>query len=125
MPNAEKYRDDILKLVDTSKASCKTCIDSNKIINTDKDGIDEETIKVPDNNDSIDEKITEETMKVMDNNDSIDEKIVENKKENRLVIIEDSNKDTKPNINKDTKPNIEINEKTMILNTSMIGKKEQ
>ena len=80
MPNAEKYRDDILKLVDTSKASCKTCINSSKIINTDKDGIDEETIKVLDNNDSTDEKITEETIKVMDNNDSIDEKTVENKR---------------------------------------------
>ena len=60
---AKKYREKILKLVGTSKASNKACIDTIKIINTDKD--------------SVNDKITEETMKVIDNNDRIDEKIIE------------------------------------------------
>ena len=37
-------------------------------------------------------------------------KIIETKKDNRLVIIED----TKPSIDKDTKTNIEINKKTLL-----------
>ena len=94
MNEVKKYRDEILKLVSTSKASSKACIDTSKIINTDKD--------------SIDEKITEEIKKF--------------KKDNRLAIIfEDTkpniNKDTKPNINKDTKdtkPNINKHTKTSI-----------
>ena len=121
---AEIYRDEILKLVGISKASSKACIDTSKIINTDKDSIDEkiteETIRVMDNNDSIDEKITEETIKVMDNNDRTDKKITEETikvmdnndsiDENRVAIFEDS----KPNINKDTEPNIKINKKTLL-----------
>ena len=121
---AEIYRDEILKLVGMSKASSKACIDTSKIINTDKDSIDEkiteETIRVMDNNDSIDEKITEETIKVMDNNDRTDKKITEETikvmdnndsiDENRVAIFEDS----KPNINKDTEPNIKINKKTLL-----------
>ena len=63
MNEAKKYREKILKLVGTSKASNKACIDTIKIINTDKD--------------SVNDKITEETMKVIDNNDRIDEKIIE------------------------------------------------
>ena len=63
MNEAKKYREETLKLVGTSKASNKACIDSSKIINTDKD--------------SVNDKITEETMKVIDNNDRIDEKIIE------------------------------------------------
>ena len=78
----KKFMDEIKRLVDTSKASGKT-------VNTNKD--------------IIDKKITKETMKAMDN-DSINKKIIETKKDNKLVIIED----TKPNINKDTKPNIDI-----------------
>ena len=96
MNEAKKYRDEILKLVDTSKASSKICIDTSKIINTDKY--------------SIDEKIIEETIKVIDNNDSIDEKIIKIKKGNRLAIFED----TKPNISKDTKPNIRIDKETFL-----------
>ena len=121
---AEIYRDEILKLVGISKASSKACIDTSKIINTDKDSIDEkiteETIRVMDNNDSIDEKITEETIKVMDNNDRTDKKITEETikvmdnndsiDENRVAIFEDS----KPNLNKDTEPNIKINKKTLL-----------
>ena len=121
---AEICRDEILKLVGISKASSKACIDTSKIINTDKDSIDEkiteETIRVMDNNDSIDEKITEETIKVMDNNDRTDKKITEETikvmdnndsiDENRVAIFEDS----KPNINKDTEPNIKINKKTLL-----------
>ena len=101
MNEAKKYRDEILKLVGTSKASSKACIDTSKIINTDKD--------------SIDEKITEEIKMI--------------KKDNRLAIFENTKpninkytkpninkdtKDTKPNIDKHTKPSIEINKKTSL-----------
>ena len=72
MNKAKKYRDEILKLVGTSKASSKACIDTSKIINTDKD--------------SIDEKITEE--------------IVQIKKDNRLAIFQDTKPNIK--INKKT-----------------------
>ena len=81
MNEAKKYREETLKLVGTSKASNKACIDSSKIINTDKDSVNdkitEETMKVIDNNDRIDEKIIEEAVNVINNNDSIDEKIIE------------------------------------------------
>ena len=96
MNEAKKYKNEILKLVDTSKASSKTCIDTSTIINTDKD--------------SIDEKVIEETIKVIDNNDSINEKIIMIKKGNRLAIFED----TKPNISKVTKPNIRIDKETFL-----------
>ena len=139
---AEIYRDEILKLVGISKASSKACIDTSKIINTDKDSIDEkiteETIRVMDNNDSIDEKITEETIKVMDNNDRTDEKITEEtikvmdnndrtdkKITEETIKVMDNNdsidenrvaifEDSKPNLNKDTEPNIKINKKTLL-----------
>ena len=55
-------------------------------------------------------KSLKKTIKLINNNDSIDEKIVRIKKDNSLGIFKDIklyiNKDTKPNIDKDTKPNI-------------------
>ena len=47
MNEVKKYRDEILKLVDTSKASSKTCIDTSEIINTDKDALIKKSLKKP------------------------------------------------------------------------------
>ena len=74
-----KKTDEILKLVQTSKEPSKPCIDTSKIMNTDK------ALKVTDNNDSIDEK--ENQVAICNNtNDSSN----------------DSSNDTKPNTDEKT-----------------------
>ena len=75
---ATKYRDEILKLVETSKEPSKPCIDTSKIMNTDK------ALKVTDN-DSIDEKENQVAI-YNDTNDSSN----------------DSSNDTKPNTDEKT-----------------------
>ena len=97
---AKKNRDEILKLVQTSKEPSKPCIDTSKIMNTDK------ALKVTDNNDSIDEK--ENQVAICNNtNDSSN----------------DCSNDTKPNTDEKTFQCIQlINE---LIEVSMIGKKEK